>query len=245
MQVAHAKVGPQGMGESWVQYRQVLSGRGTVFNFDFDAGDFARMEALRRLSSGFADRPGGDALFGSLALRFGVRFRDQAPLPGYEPVGGTGFQSFDELAHALPDVRLVESWREEAGPLEAARALSGLGRGEIVIETGAAGRGTARAGSARVVESSPSALRVETDAPDPTWLFVLRGYWGYRDVRVDGRPVEAFPAQVAFSAVPLAAGRHTIEWTERLPGSDASRWGPAAFVLLAAGLFARERRRGA
>jgi hypothetical protein len=94
----------------------------------------------------------------------------------------------------------------------------------------------------RVLVSTPAELRLETDAPDPTWLFVLRGFWGYRDVRVDGRAVETVPAQIAFSAVPLPAGRHTVEWTEQLPGGEISRWGPAMFALLIAGLLARDRR---
>jgi hypothetical protein len=243
MQVAHAKAGPAGMGESWVQYRQVLSGRGTVFNLDFDVGDFARMSGLRRISSVLAERPGSDAFFGSVALRFGIRFRDQAPLPGYERVGGTALQDWDELPSALPDVRLAESWREETGPLEAARALPRLAHGEVVIETGAVGGGSARPGAVRLLSSSPAVLRFETDAPDPTWLFVLRGFWSYRDVKVDGRPVEAVPAQIAFSAVPLPAGRHSVLWTERLPGSEISRWGPAVFAVLMAALLVRDRRR--
>jgi hypothetical protein len=242
MQVAQGKVGPQGIGESWVQYRQVLFGRGTVFNLDFDVGDFARMESLRRISSVLADRPGSDAFFGSVGLKFGVRFRDQEPIPGYERIGGTALQDWDELPGALPDVRLAESWREEPGPLEAARALPQLADGEVVLESGAESRGSARPGAVRVLVSTPAELRLETDAPDPTWLFVLRGFWGYRDVRVDGRAVETVPAQIAFSAVPLPAGRHTVEWTEQLPGGEISRWGPAMFALLIAGLLARDRR---
>jgi hypothetical protein len=242
LEVAHAKAGPRTMGDSWVQYRQVLYGRGTVFNLDFDVGDFARMESLRRISSVLADRPGAGVFFGSVGLRFGVRFRDQAPIPGYERVGATATQEWDELPGALPDVRLAEAWREEAGPLEAARALPGLARGEIVIESGAARSGTARPGALRVLARTRNRVTIETDTLDPTWLFALRGFCVHRDVRVDGRPAEVHPAQLAFSAVPLPAGRHRVEWTERLPGSEVSRWGPAVFALLVAGLIVRERR---
>ena len=241
MQVAHAKAGPAAMGESWVQYRQVLYRRGTVFNFDFDVGDFVRMESLRGISSVLAERPGADAFFGSMGLRFGVRFRDQAPLPGYARVGGTALEDWDELPGALPDVRLAETWQEETGPLEAARALPRLAHGEVVIESGRQARGSARPGGVRLLVNTPAVLRFETNAPDPTWLFVLRGFWGYRDVRVDGIPVETVPAQIAFSAVPVPAGRHQVDWTERLPGSEISRWGPALFALLMAGLLARDR----
>jgi hypothetical protein len=242
LEVATAKLGPHSMGDSWVQYRQVLFGRGTVFNFDFDVGDFARMESLRGISSVLADRTRSDVFFGNFALRFGIRFRDQDPLPGYVRVGGTEFQDWDELPGALPDIRLAETWREEPGPLEAARTLSQLLPGELVVESGPPRTGRARAGVVRVLESFPSRLRLEIDTPDPTWLFVLRGYSPHRDILVDGRPQEAVPAQIAFSALPIPSGRHTVDWTERLPGSDASRWGPALFALLAVGLVARDRR---
>ena len=245
MQIKHADLGAHGMGESGVQYRQALYGRGTVFNFDFDAGDSARMESLRRISSVLVDRPGADVLFGGLALRYGVRFRDQEPVPGYERIGGTALQDWDELAAALPDVRLAESWREAPGPLEAARALPGLAAGEVLIESGVERRGRARPGELRLTERTARGFRGEADVPDPTWLFVLRGFSTFRDVRVDGRVVETFPAQLAFSAVFLPAGRHTIEWKERLAGVEVSRWGPAVFALLVAGLFLRDRRRRA
>ena len=242
IEIAQAEAEPAGGGQSWVQYRQVLLGRGTVFNFDFDAGDFARTESLRRISSVLAPTSGADAFFGNLALRFGVRFRDQEPIPGYRRVGGNELQEWDELPNALPDVRLAESWREEVGPLEAARAMPALAHGEIVIETGAARPGRSRPGAVRLLENTPSRLRLETDAPDPTWLFVLRGFWNYRRVLLDGEPVEMVPAQLAFSAVAVPAGRHILEWTEQLPGLEVSRWGPPLFVLIMAGLLARDRR---
>jgi hypothetical protein len=111
-----------------------------------------------------------------------------------------------------------------------------------VIESGAARSGTARPGALRVLARTRNRVTIETDTLDPTWLFALRGFCVHRDVRVDGRPAEVHPAQLAFSAVPLPAGRHRVEWTERLPGSEVSRWGPAVFALLVAGLFVRERR---
>jgi hypothetical protein len=63
-------------------------------------------------------------------------------------------------------------------------------------------------------------------------------------VEVDGRPVEPVPAQLAFTAVPVPAGRHSIQWEERLPAASVSRWGPVLFVLFAAGLLVSGRERG-
>jgi len=86
----------------------------------------------------------------------------------------------------------------------------------------------------RILEKSPERLRLETEALDPTFLFVVRGFWSYREVTIDGGPVPVFPAQLAFSAIPVPAGRHRIEWVENVPGVRLSRWGPVAYVLLAA-----------
>jgi hypothetical protein len=113
-----------------------------------------------------------------------------------------------------------------------------------VLETGLTGGGIARSGSVAIHEDTPEVLRVETESRDPGWLFVLRSFWTHRTVDLDGRPVEPIPAQLAFSAVAVPAGRHSIEWRERLPGASVSRWGPALF-LLAGALLLRAGMKGA
>jgi hypothetical protein len=227
----------------WVHFTPVLWRRGMVFNMDFDVGDFSRVESLRKLSAIAAGFTDSERLFGSLALRWAIRFRDQQPLPGYRLSGRALLQEWDELPSALPAIRLVEAWREESSALDALNTLPRLGASEIVLETGRRASGRARPGTVRVLEDRPERLLAEVNSPDPTWLFVLRGYWPYRTVEVDGRPVESVPAQVAYSAVAAPAGRHTIEWRERVPGLEVSRWGPLLFVLLAIGLIARDRTR--
>jgi hypothetical protein len=114
--------------------------------------------------------------------------------------------------------------------------------GEVVLETGSRGAGRARPGTVRVLANEPERLHLETDSPDPTWLFVLRDFWNYRSVLLDDRPAECVPAQLAFSAVPVPSGRHRIDWREEVPGGSVSRWGPPVFVLLMAALLIRERR---
>lgn len=243
-EVALNVVEPEAGGESWVQYRQVLHGRGTVFNFDFDAGDFARMQSLRTVSL-IAAKSRSRAFFGNLALRWGVRFKDQHALEGYVPAGRSGARVWDELPGALPDVRLARKWREATGPLEAARLLLDLEPGEVVVETGASLPGRARAGTVRILEEGPNRLRAEVEAPDSTWLFALRGFWEHRSVLVDGRRVDSVPAQLAFSAVRVPPGRHTVEWVEEIPGLSVSRFGPPLGGLLLIGLLRRDRRKGA
>jgi hypothetical protein len=201
------------------------------------------MESLRKFSviaAGFNDSA---KFFASMSLKYGIRFKDQKPLPGYRRFGGDDFEDFDEQKLALPHIRLAESWTEEKSALDALNALPRLGLSEIVVETGARRKGRSRPGTVRVVRNLPENLVVEVEAPDPTWLFVLRGFWLHRSVEIDGRPVEDFPAQVAFSALPVPPGRHTVQWRELVPGGNVSRWGPVVFLLLTAGLLGRERLR--
>jgi hypothetical protein len=227
---------------TWIQHAQALWGRGSVFNNDFDVGDFSRMQALRRLSVAAAAYRDSQAFYGSFALRWGLRFRDQKPIAGYRRFDGDVRQDFDEMTDALPDIRLVPGWVEEPGVLEALTRLPRLRAGEAVIETGRRARGIAGSGIVHVLEKEPERLVVETVTSDPTWLFVLRGFWNYRDVSVDGLPVAPVPAQVAFSAVPVPAGRHRVEWRELLPGSGFSLYGPPLWALISAWIVVRSRK---
>ena len=226
---------------NWQYFMHELWHRGTVLNYDFDDGNLSRTESLRRISfvEGYSDSP---AFFGSLSLKWGIRFRDQVPLTGYHPVYGNSIQIVDEIDKAYPDIRLVEKWREQWSATEALSLLGNLKDGEIVVESGKRGEGSARPGTVKVLERTPERLVVDAVAPDPAWLFVLRGYWTYRTVLLDGRKVETFPAQLAFSAVRVPAGKHRIEWRENVPGGWLSRWGPILFLFAAAGMVVRRKR---
>jgi hypothetical protein len=216
---------------NWHQYTPALWRRGTVFNEDFDAGDLSRLQSLRRVSFRAAGHGQARPFFGALALRFGIRFRDQAPLPGYHRVGGDALMDWDEHQRAYPDIRLLEQWREETGAVEALNLLPALKDGEIVIESGSRTAGMARPGRLAVLERTPERLSLETVTLDATWLFVLRGHWSGRTVLVDGRESEDAPAQLAFSAVRVPAGRHRIEWKEEVPAWKISRFGPILSAL--------------
>jgi hypothetical protein len=220
--------------ESWLFYTPSLWARSTIFNGDLDAGDFSRFESLRKVSYLAALRTDSAPFFGSLSLRYGVRFRDQDPIAGFRPFRRDALRVFDENPAAPPPIRLLESWREAAGPVPALAAMPRLAPGQVVIETGREGGGLSRPGSVRVLQQTPETLRLATQAPDPTWLFVLRGDWDYRSVRVDGRDVPVHPAQLAFSAVRIPAGEHRVEWREEAPGLAVSRWGPVAALLILA-----------
>lgn len=227
----------------WNEHLPALWGRGTVFNRDFDSGDFARMQSLRVISFAAAGYTDSSPFFGSFALRWGIRVRDQEPLSGYRRFGGDWLQDWDELRDARPAIRIASSWIEESGALPAVGSLARLKAGEIVLETGRRARGTSGGGIVHVFSNDPERLSVETVTSDPSWLFVLRGFWNYRTVLVDRRPVECVPAQIAFSAVPLPTGRHRIEWNEGMPGAPVSRWGPVVYALGFSLLFLRGRTR--
>jgi hypothetical protein len=228
---------------SWSHYTSALWRRGMVFNADFDSGDLSRLQSLRRLSGSAAGFRDSQPFFGALALRWEIRFEDQEPLPGYRPLRTDGLMRWDEHERAYPDIRLLTSWREEAGAVPALKTLPSLTDGQIVIESGATGLRTARPGRLRIFEKSPERLRIDAEAPDPTWLFVLRGYWNYRTILLDGHPVEDLPAQLAFSAIAVPAGRHRIEWTEEVPGWRIARFGPLVWVVAFLWLARRGRAR--
>jgi hypothetical protein len=227
----------------WYEFAHAIWDRGTVLNWDFDRGDLSRVQTLRRLGEVASRSPGSSAFFGNLALRFGVRYRGQAPLSGYRRFGGDLLQEFDEHEASYPDIRLAERWTETTGGTRVLEQIARLSPGEILVESGASKNGASRPGRVRVLLREPERLVADVDAPDPTWLFVLRAFWSYRTVRLDGRPVDVQPAQVGFSAVPVPPGAHRIEWQERVPGIEISRYGPVLAFAAAALLLAKDRRR--
>ena len=232
-----------GVRNDWQYFTQLLWKRGSVFQGDFDVGDSSRMESLRRLSFMAAGAQNSQAFFGALGLRWGIRYRDQRPFAGYRRIRGNDLLEWDEHEKAYPDIRLLESWRMTPEPQEEIRLLPAAKDGEIVIEAGPAGSGSARPGSVRVLEKSPERLRLEVTAPDAAWLFVLRGYFPYRTILLDGKRIEAFPAHLAFSAIPVPAGTHRIDWTENVPGGRVSRWGPILYLAAVLVTLANRRLR--
>src|SRR5262249_4029386 len=96
----------------------VLWGRGAVLKRDFDNGGLSRVESVRMLSGMEGRFRDLGALFGSLALRFGVRYRDQLPpVAGFSQARTVGNDAWDENLAALPDVRLATAWKEEPDAL--------------------------------------------------------------------------------------------------------------------------------
>jgi hypothetical protein len=233
----------EGSHRSWVEFTQALWGRGTVFNKDFDVGDFSRLNSLRKLAILAARSPDSTPFFQSFSLRFGVRYRGQSPLAGYRPFSGDVRQEWDLLDGAEPDIRFARGWVEAESGMAAANLLPRLREGAIVLETGRRAMGRGGTGALRVVQRDPERLVIDTESATPGWLVVLRGFWNHRSVEIDGRPVEYVPAQLAFSAVSVPRGRHRIEWRELVPGGPVSRFGPILWAASAGALMWFPRRK--
>ena len=229
--------------QDWIQDTPLLWGRGLVFNEDFDEGDLARVESLRKLSGFAAVFPDAGSFFGAFSLRWCVRSPDQKPLPGYHRVGGNPAQAWDQHEHAFPDVRLASSWMEEVSAVDAASRVGQIPPGGLVLETGRRAEGSAAPGRVEILRRAPSRMEIAVESPQATWLFVLRAFWDYRVVRVDGAEVEPVPANLAFTAVPIPPGRHRVEWQEQIPGWSVSRFGPLLYGIAVLAVLVVPRRR--
>ena len=76
-------------------------------------------------------------------------------------------------------------------------------------------------GTARIVEDLPEKVVVETDAEMPSYLVLSDTFDPGWSASVDSRPVPIRPAYLAFRAVYLPEGSHTVVFTYR----------PAGFVM--------------
>jgi hypothetical protein len=235
--------GVESFRQSFFYYTATLWNRGTVLNSDPDVGDLSRTESLRRLSERFPSVPNANAIFSSLSLAHEIRHVGEEPLPGFRFAGGNAFQAWDVNPAALPCVRVAAAWRGARDAVEALAAFPALEAGEVVVESGTREGGRDPGAQLADVDDTPNALAFSVSSPAPVWVFVLRGYWPYRDVRVDGSPVEVVPAQLAFSAVPVPAGSHRVEWKERMPGGSISWAGPVAALVAALALLRRRQPR--
>ena len=234
--------GWEGARQDWIHYAPILWRRGMVFNLDFDEGDLARVESLRKISGYAAVYPEAAPFFGAFALRWCVRYPSQPPFPGYRRFGGNSAQDWDEHEHPFPDIRLATQWTEVESAIAAATGIANIAPGNVVIETGRKDQGRAAPGKLEILKKTPARLEIATETAEPTWLFVLRAFWNHRRITLDGNEAEVWPANIAFTAVRIPAGRHRIVWEERIPGWDLSRLGPLAFGMIAAGLLVLTRR---
>ena len=98
-------------------------------------------------------------------------------------------------------------------------------------------------GQAVVREERADRLRAVVEASDPALLVLPEGYDEGWTATLDGRPAPVFRANVAFRAVPIAAGRHDIVLAYRPTSIPRGLWISGLSIAAAfAGLWLRRRR---
>jgi hypothetical protein len=123
----------------------------------------------------------------------------------------------------LPRARLMGRPYYVDGELAAARAVRELGpaaRERLIVEdpTRPLGSGSPASGSAAIVRELPERVEVRTESPAPAYLVLADTFDPGWSATVDGRPAPIRPAFVAFRAVYLPAGRHTVVFRYRPVG---------------------------
>jgi hypothetical protein len=164
-------------------------------------------------------------------------------------VGAEGLEPAGAFAEILSDP--VRLWRvpdplprcivvggvRAAAPLEGLRLLADGSvdpRREVVLAAGPEREPPPGfQGAVRVLEERPGFLRLESVASHPAYVVILDAYAPGWTASVNGRGVALLQADVAFRALPVPAGRHTIE-SRYLPAPVAWGWWLSAVVGLAA-----------
>jgi hypothetical protein len=99
-----------------------------------------------------------------------------------------------------------------SGAVLSDQAVIPEGRGsEIERLVGAAACPEAAQVAIRALDRPDGQVTAEVEAPAPGFLLLSEPYYPERRAFVDGQPVEALEANLAFTAVPVPAGRHRVE----------------------------------
>jgi hypothetical protein len=154
---------------------------------------------------------------------------------------------------ALPRAWVAYDWTPASTPeqslalLKAQRRQDDMRRPVIEHANPPAGRGAAAPdpAPARFTEDSDERVELSLDAKRAGYVVLSDTYYPGWQATVDGRPAEIQPADVAFRAVAVPAGRHTVAFEYR-PRSVQVGAGLslAALAAIAAGLLLTRRRRG-
>jgi hypothetical protein len=177
------------------------------------------------------------------------------PLPGLEPVAELEVGADRPLLVlgnplALPRAVVVGAARREDDLEQACRELARDGfdpRRTVVLSGVDPGAGLSSASSTpHVVSATANRVELETGADGPGWLVLLDSFSPGWRATVDEQPVAIARADVAFRAVPIAAGSHRVVFRYR-PRSVAVGVlaSGLSLVLAAAVLLASFRRRSA
>ena len=142
------------------------------------------------------------------------------------PISRLGAAFIHRNTTALPRARLIGKPVYADNQTEAIAALDRFGtalRDQLVVEDPDRPLAAAAvvSGKARIVEDRPERVVVDTDAATPAYLVLGDTFDPGWSATVDGQPAPIRPAYVAFRAVYLAAGTHTVVFTYRPGGVRA------------------------
>lgn len=185
---------------------------------------------------------------------FGVRYAFIVSLAQKPPAGWkkTPVLYLLERARPRPRAFVAYGWKPAAGmdsALQIVKTRSDGGDQRAPVIEGAPQPPAAGAGAptpATFVRDDDRHVTLTANARKPGWLVLDDTYYPGWHATVDGRPVKIHAANVAFRAVPVPAGRHTIDF-DYSPASV--RWGLIlsllALAAIAAGLTRAVRSRSA
>jgi hypothetical protein len=144
---------------------------------------------------------------------------------------------------ALPRAWIAYDWTPASTPEQSLRALKAQGQQddmrrpviEGVSPPATGGEATPGPAAAQFAEDSGERIALSVDAKRAGYLVLSDTYYPGWQATVDGRRAEVKPADVAFRAVAVPAGRHTVvfeyhPWSVRL-GGMLSLAGLAAIAL--------------
>jgi hypothetical protein len=126
---------------------------------------------------------------------------------------------------ALPRARLIGKPIYADDRFQAIAAIERTGaalRDQLVVEDPdrPLAAGAEVSGEARIVEDLPERVVVETEAAAPSYLVLSDTFDPGWSATVDGQPAPIWPAYIAFRAVYLTQGTHTVVFTYRPAGFD-------------------------
>ena len=167
--------------------------------------------------------------------------------PGSKPGAPAGTAVIHPNLGVLPRVRLLGRpvyARDQAGAAAAVDRLGAAIRDRVIVEDPARplAEDAEVSGTARVVRDDPERVEVETDSPGPAYLFLADTFDPGWSARLDGRPAPVRPADVAFRAVFVPAGRHRVAFTYRPAGFAAGLAVSLAAALVGLVLLVQPRR---
>jgi hypothetical protein len=181
------------------------------------------------------------------------RIYDHGPFPydcmaivaGWDPRHGLVLRRDpDPRAYLVAAARRVPDWHEAVHAMSSGHPFHrvALVEAETTLPTDPPGRADAAPGPGRavIVSFAPERVVVRTEAPGPSLLVLAEAWYPGWSARVDATPAPCEPANAWMRAVPVPAGRHTVELRFR------SRWllpGTLASLATAVGLALLARRR--